>query len=83
MKDLPIGKKVKGKKNRNPWEQNSWWNNLEITGVSDNVEDEKLDEKGNGILQKIKVNIATQDIELCHWFRISKNNSKINYYSFH
>ena len=42
-------------------------NNLEITGVPDNVEEEKLEEK--------VIEIA-QDIEACHRVEKSKNNSK-------
>ena len=56
-------------------EQFGWQNNLEIVGVLDNVEGEKQ-EKVVEILQKIKVNISTQDIDASHRVGKSKNNSK-------
>ena len=52
--------------NGNLLEQYGRRNNLEITGVSDNVEDEKLEEKVIEILQKIELNVSTKDIEACH-----------------
>ena len=57
-------------------EQFGWQNNLEIVGVLDNVEGEKHEEKVVEILQKIKVNISTQDIDASHRVGKSKNNSK-------
>ena len=45
-------------------------------GVTDNIEDKKLKQKVIEILQKIEVNVSTQDIEACHQVGKSKNNSK-------
>ena len=44
--------------------------------VTDNIEDKKLKQKVIEILQKIEVNVSTQDIEACHQVGKSKNNSK-------
>ena len=52
--------------NGNLLEQYGRRNNLEIMGVSDNLEDEKLEEKVIEILQKIELNVSTKDIEACH-----------------
>lgn len=38
---------LRRKLTENPWEQYSWRNNLKLTGISDNTEGEKLDEKVN------------------------------------
>ena len=57
-------------------EQYSRRNNLEITKVPENVEDEKLEEKVIEILQKIAVNCTIQAIEACHRIRKLINNSK-------
>lgn len=38
---------LRRKLTENPWEQYSWRNNLKLTGISDNAEGEKLDEKVN------------------------------------
>ena len=45
-------------------------------GVTVNIEDKKLKQKVIEILQKIEVNVSTQDIEACHQVGKSKNNSK-------
>ena len=52
--------------NGNLLEQYGRRNNLEIMGVSDNLEDEKFEEKVIEILQKIELNVSTKDIEACH-----------------
>ena len=52
--------------NGNLLEQYGRRNNLEIMGVSDNLEDEKFEEKVIKILQKIELNVSTKDIEACH-----------------
>ena len=41
-------------------------NNLEITGVAGDVEDQNLEEKVIEILDKIDLNVSSQDIEACH-----------------
>ena len=45
-------------------------------GVPNNLEDEKIEEKVIEILEKIEVNVSTQDIEACHRVKKSKNNLK-------
>ena len=45
-------------------------------GVPNNLEDEKIEEKVIEILEKIEVNVSTQDIEACHWVKKSENNFK-------
>ena len=51
-------------------------NNLEMTGIPDDVEDEDLEEKVIKILDKIEVNVTSRDIEACHRVGKSRNNSK-------
>ena len=51
-------------------------NNLEMTGITDDVEDEDLEEKVIKILDKIEVYVTSRDIEACHRVGKSRNNSK-------
>ena len=51
-------------------------NNLEMTGIPDDVKDEDLEEKVIKILDKIEVNVTSKDIEACHRVGKSRNNSK-------
>ena len=50
-------------------------NNLKMTGIPDDVEDEDLEEKVIKILDKIEVNVTSKDIEACHRVGKSRNNS--------
>ena len=49
-------------------------NSLEITGIPDDVQDQNLEEKVTEILDKINVNVSSQDIEVCHCIGKSKNS---------
>ena len=51
-------------------------NNLEMTGVLDDVEDEDLEEKVIKVVGKIEDNVTSRDIEACHRVGKSRNNSK-------
>ena len=51
-------------------------NNLEITGIPDDVSDENLEEKVIQVLSEIQVNVSSSDIEACHRIGKSKNSSK-------
>ena len=51
-------------------------NNLEITGIPDDIEDQNLKEKVIEILEKIDVNISSKDIDACHRIGKSKDFSK-------
>ena len=51
-------------------------NNLEMTGIPDDVEDEDLEEKIIKILDKIEVNVKSKDIEACHRVGKSRSNSR-------
>lgn len=51
-------------------------NNLEITGIPNDVEDVHLEEKVIEILEKIDVNVTNKDIEACHRVGKSRNDSK-------
>ena len=64
------------KENGNLLEQYGRRNNLEITGVSNEIEDVDLEGKVIEILDKIKVNVSSKDIEACHRIKKSKDNSK-------
>ena len=48
-------------------------NNLEITGIPDDVDDQKLEEKVIQMLDKIDVNVSSKNVEACH--RIGKSKS--------
>ena len=62
--------------NGNLSEQYGRRNNLEITGISNEIEDVDLEGKVIEILDKIEVNISSKDIEACHRIGKSKDNSK-------
>ena len=62
--------------NGNLLEQYGRRNNLEITGIPDEIKDEDLEEKVIEILNKIDVNVSTKDIEACHRIGKSRENSK-------
>ena len=51
-------------------------NNIEITGIPDNVPDQILQEKVVDILNEISVDVSPKDTEACHRVGVSKNNSK-------
>ena len=51
-------------------------NNLEITGIPDDVSDENLEEKVIQVLSEIQVNVSSSNIEACHRIGKSKNSSK-------
>ena len=60
----------------NSLEQYGRRNNIEITGIPDNVPDQILEEKVVDILNEISVDVSPKDIEVCHHVGVSKNNSK-------
>ena len=60
----------------NSLEQYGRRNNIEITGIPDNVTDQILEEKVVDILSEISVDVSPKDIEACHRVCVSKNNSK-------
>ena len=62
--------------NGNHLEQYGIRNNLDITGIPDDVSDENLEEKVIQVLSEIKVNVSSSDIEACHRIGKSKNLSK-------
>ena len=62
--------------NGNHLEQYGRRNNLEITGIPDDVSDENLEEKAIQVLSEIQVNVSSSDIEACHRIRKGKNSSK-------
>ena len=62
--------------NGNLLEQYGRRNNLEITGVSNEIEDVDLEGKVIEIVDKIEVNVSSKDIEACHRIGKSKDNSK-------
>ena len=62
--------------NGNLLEQYGQINNLEIMGTSNEIEDVDLEGKVIEILDKIKVNVSSKDIEACHRIVKSKDNSK-------
>lgn len=55
----------------NHLEQYGRRNNLEISGIADDVSDENLECKVIEVLKEIQVDVATSDIEACH--RIGKS----------
>ena len=60
----------------NSLEQYGRRNNIEITGIPDNVPDQILEEKVVDILKEISVDVSPKDFEACHCVGVSKNNSK-------
>ena len=67
--------------NSNSLEQHGRRNNLEITGIPDDVDDQKLEEKVIEILDKINVNVSSKDVEACHRIgkskKLLKNDNRI------
>ena len=53
--------------NGNHLEQCGKRNNLEITGIPDDVSDENLEEKVIQVLSEIHVNVSSSDIASSHW----------------
>ena len=49
-------------------------NNIEITGIPESIEDQKLEETVVEVLNKIDLNVSNNDIEACH--RLGKLNDK-------
>ena len=62
--------------NGNHLEQYGKRNNLEITGIPDDVSDENLEEKVIQVLSEIQVNVSSSDVEACHRIGKSKNSPK-------
>ena len=58
----------------NSWEQYGRRNNIEISGIPDNVSDQILEEKVVDIINKISVGV--KDIEACHRVGVSKKLSQ-------
>ena len=63
-------------KNENLLEQYGRRNNLEITGIPDNVSHSDLENKVLDILNSIDVKVTSVDIEACHRIGKSMKNSK-------
>ena len=64
--------------NGNHLEQYGRRNNLEITGIPDDVSDKNLEQKVIQVLSEIQVSVSSSDIEACHHIGKSKNLSKKN-----
>ena len=62
--------------NGNHLEQCGGRNKLEITGISDDVSDENLEEKVIQVPSEIQVNVSSSDIEACHRICKIKNSSQ-------
>ena len=60
--------------NINSLEQYGRRNNIEITGIPESVENEKLEETVVEVLNKINLNVSNNDIEACH--RLGKQKNK-------
>ena len=58
----------------NHLEQYGRRNNLEITGISDNVSDQNLEGKVVEVLNEIQVDTSRSDIEACHRIGRSKDS---------
>ena len=70
-----LQKKVySAEENINSLEQYGRRNNIEITGIPESVEDQKLEETVVEVLNKIYLNVLNNDIEACH--RLGKLNDK-------
>ena len=67
--------------NSNSLEQYGRRNNLEITGIPDDVDDQKLEEKVIEILDKIDVNVSSKDVEACHRIENQKTPQKRQSYN--
>ena len=64
--------------NGNHLEQYGRRNNLEITGIPDDVSDENLEEKVIQVHSEIPVNVSSSGNEACHRIGKNKNSSKKN-----
>ena len=62
--------------NSNSLEQCGRSNNLQITGISYDIEDQNREDKVIELLDKIDANVSSKDIEDCHRIGKSKNLSK-------
>ena len=62
--------------NHNMLEQYGRRNNIEITSITDTVQDNELENKAIGIFDAIGVEANSADFEDCHRVGKSKNNSK-------
>ena len=59
----------------NSLEQYGRRNNIEITGIPESEENEKLEETVVEVLKKIDLNVSNNDIEACH--RLGKQKNKL------
>ena len=66
IKYTTLKKVISLEENSNSLEQYGRRNNLEITGIPDDVFDQNLEEKVIEILDKIDVNVYRKDMEACH-----------------
>ena len=66
IKYTTLKKVISLEENSNSLEQCGRRNNLEITGIPDDVFDQNLEEKVIEILDKIDVNVYRKDMEACH-----------------
>ena len=62
------------KKNTEANNQYQRRNNMEISGIPNDVDDEVLEDKVVEVLKKIDVNVEKKDIEACHRLPASHNN---------
>lgn len=70
-----LEKKVySAEENINSLEQYGRRNNIEISGIPENIEDHKLEETVVEVLNKIDLNVSNNDIEACH--RLGKLKDK-------
>ena len=69
--------------NSNHLEQYGRRNNLEITGISDDVDDHSLEGKVIEVLKEVQVDVSSSDIESCHRMGNNKNSPKKNNSWFH
>ena len=60
----------------NSLEQYEQRNNIEISGILDNVPDQNLEQKVIEMLDEIDVSVSPNDIEACHRMDSSVNNSR-------
>ena len=66
IKYTTLKKVISLEENSNSLEQYGRRNNLEITGIPDDVFDQNLEKKVIEILDKIDVNVYRKDMEACH-----------------
>ena len=62
--------------NSNHLEQYGRRNNLEITGISDDVDDHSLEGKVIEVLKEVQADVSSSDIEACHRMGNNKNSPK-------